>query len=233
MPVIARRAAALGALAVSALVLLSASSSPAQGGKYSVKVIKAEPPKGLKPDFAKLLSPEAIQLENGSGTAICTFWLRKDVPADATAEQVKNGLTYRELRETTVLGVIRFEQDWTDIRKQKIKAGVYTMRLGYQPENGDHAGASPTKDFVVLVWAANEKSAAPMEPKELQELSQKSIDTAHPAVLMLYPNLKPAATPQLVTMDTKYTVVNTRTNVTAAGKTGPFGIGLTLVGHAD
>jgi hypothetical protein len=228
-----RGPAALGALTASALLLLASASPSAQGGKYSVKAIKAEPPKELKGDIAKLLSPEAIQLESGPGSAVCTFWLRKDVPVEATAEQVKNGLTYRELAQTTLLGAIRFERDWTDIRKQKVKAGVYTMRLGFQPEDGDHAGASPTKDFVVLIAAAKEKGAGPMEPKEMQELSQKSIDTGHPAVFMLYPNPKPAAAPQLEMKDGKYWVVNTKESVTAAGKKTTLGVGLTLVGHAD
>jgi hypothetical protein len=233
MAVTTRGAAALGALTASALLLLTSASPSAQGGKYSVKAVKAEPPKELKGDIAKLLSPEAIQLEGGSGGAVCTVWLRKEVPAEATAEQVQNGLTYRELAQTMLLGAIRFDRDWTDIRKQKVKAGVYTMRLGFQPEDGDHAGASPTKDFVVLVAAAKEKGPGTMEPKELQELSQKSIDTGHPAVFMLYPNPKPGAAPQLEMKDGKYWVVNTKENVLAAGKKTTIGIGLTLVGHAD
>src|SRR5207302_10698796 len=101
MAVTTRGAAALGALTASALLLRASASPSAQGGKYSVKAVKAEPPKELKPDIAKLLSPEAIQLEGGSG-AVCTVWLRKDVPVDATAEQVQNGLTYREVAQTTL-----------------------------------------------------------------------------------------------------------------------------------
>ncbi len=233
MAITTKGAAAVAALTAAALLLLASPSPSAQGGKYAVKVVKAEPPKELQGDIGKQLSPEAIQLESGPGTAVCTVWLRKDIPVDATAEQVRNGLTYRELAQTTLLGAIRFEQDWTDIRKQKVKAGVYTMRLGFQPEDGDHAGASPTKDFVVLIAAAKDKGVATMEPKEMQELSQKSIDTGHPAVFMLYPNPKPGAAPQLVMKDGKFGVVNTKENVTAAGMKASIGIGLTLVGTVD
>src|SRR5438270_888367 len=73
----------------------------------------------------------------------------------------------------------------------------------------------------------------PMDVKKLQEMSQKTIDTGHPAVFMLFPNSKAAAAPQLVMMEGKYWVVNGRAGVTAAGKKGTLGIGLTVVGTAE
>jgi hypothetical protein len=228
-----RRAAALGALTASALLLLAAGSPGAQADKYAIKVVKAEPPKGLGANVAKLLAPEAIELQDGSGGKIATVWLRKEVPADATAEQVQNGLTYRELKETTVLGAVRFEKEWTDIRKQKLKAGVYTLRLGFQPEDGDHAGVSPTKEFGVLIAAAEDTNPATMEPKTMQEKSLKSIESGHPAVLMLFPNTKAPAAPKLTTMEGKYQVLNVRVPATAAGKKAAIGVGLTLVGTVD
>src|SRR4051794_25076350 len=153
--------ARLGALTASALLLLSAAPTGAQGGgKFSLKVSKAEPPKELNASIAKLLAPEALLLQDGSGNTICEVWLRKEVPADATPEQVQNGLTYRELKETTVLGAVRFDKDWTDIRKQKVKAGGYTLRLGLQPEGGDHAGVSPPKESCVLVNASGGSTPA-------------------------------------------------------------------------
>jgi hypothetical protein len=228
-----RRAVALGALAVCALFLPAATSPGAQeGGKFTVKVVKEGPPKELNANVAKLLAAEAIQLQDGSGAKICEVWLRKEVPANATAEQVQNGLTYREFKETTVLGAVRFDKDWTDIRKQKIPAGVYTLRLGFQPEDGDHAGASPTKEFGVLIKAADDTSPATMETKAMQEKSAKSIDTGHPAVLMLYPS-KAAAAPKLMTADGKFQVLHTQVNATAAGKKAVVGVGLTLVGGVD
>jgi hypothetical protein len=224
----------LGALTVAALLLLASAFTPAQeGGKYTIKVVKEKPPADLKAGIAKLLGPEAIALLDGAGNKICDIWLRRQVPADATAEQLQNGLSFRELKETTVLGAVRFDKDWTDIRKQKVKAGVYTLRLGFQPENGDHAGASPTKDFVLLVSAAKDPDPAPMDPMKLQEKSMKSIDTGHPAALMLFPVSKAPAAPQITMMEGKYWVINTRFPVTAAGKNGDLGVGLTVVGSPE
>ena len=229
----ARRAAVLGTLAASALLLLNSTFTQAQGGKYAIKTAKEAPPSQLKGDIAKLLGPEAIELQDNAGNKICEIWLRKEVPADATAEQLKNGLSFREFKETTIVGAIRFDKDWSDIRKQRIKAGVYTMRLGFQPENGDHAGVSPSKDFVLLVSAAKDTSTATMEPMKLAEMSMKSIDTGHPAALMLFQNSKVPARPQLAMMEGKYWVVSMRLPVLAAGKKANLGVGLTVVGSAE
>ncbi len=222
----------LCAVSVAAL-LLGATLTPAQDGKFSIKAEKTAPPGELKPDLAKLLGDNAVQFLDPKGGLICTLWFRKEVPADATAEQVKNGLTYGELKETTFLAAVKFEQPWTDYRKQKIKPGVYTMRFGVQPMDGDHMGASPEKNFLLLVAADQDTSPAPMEPKMLIEKSMKSIGTGHPGVLMLFENSKPAAAPQLVTKLGNHQVLNFRENVSAAGQKAAIGVGLTLVGHAE
>ncbi len=230
-----RRLALMGLTATACgLLLLTSPCTLAQGGKYSIKVVKSEPPKELKVLIAKLLKPEAVQLFDGSGKRVCEVWLRSSVPTDATPEQVKNGLTYRELKETTVLGAVRFDEDWTDYRKQKVKAGVYTLRLGFQPMDGDHQGSSMFPDFCLLASAAGDTSPETMEPKKLIEMSQKSIETGHPAVFMLFPNNKPADAPQLAAKEKNHWVLNAKENVDVKGQKGAaIGIGLTLVGAAD
>jgi hypothetical protein len=216
------------------LVLVAATLAPAQEGKYSVKVATVEPPKELSEPIRKPLGSEAVEFLDAKGGRIATLWFRKEVPADATPEQVKNGLTYRELKETTVLGAARFDQQWSDYRKQKIKPGVYTLRLGFQPMDGDHMGTSPHPDFLLLVNAKEDKNANPVEPKELQEMSIKTMGTSHPGVLLLFPNNKPGAAPQLVNQPNNHLVLNTKEDVAVGGtKAGALGIGLTLVGHAD
>jgi hypothetical protein len=216
------------------VVLVAATLAPAQDAKYSVKTATAEPPKDLSDSIRKLLSPTAVQFRDAKGGLIAELWFRKEVPADATPEQVKNGLTYRELKETTVLGAARFEQAWTDYRKQKIKPGVYSLRLGFQPMDGDHMGTSPYPDFLLLVNAKNDKNADPVEPKALQEMSIKTMGTSHPGVLVLFPNNKAGGAPQLVSQPNNHLVLNVTEDVKVGGaKAGTLGIGLALVGHAE
>src|SRR5262249_14377974 len=134
-----------------ALVLLAAAVTARAQAPYSIKEAKTAPPKELKPAVAKLLDDNAVQLLDSKGTLICEVWFRKEVPAKATPEQVKNGLTLREIPETTVLGALRVHKTMIDYRKQKIKEGAYTLRLAYQPSDGDHMGTAPNNEFCLPV----------------------------------------------------------------------------------
>src|SRR5581483_8878827 len=102
-------------------------------------------------------------------------WFRKEIPAKATPEQLKSGLSYREVEETTLFGAMKVEQQYSDYRRQKIRPGVYTLRLGYQLMDGDHMGTAPYAEFCLLVPAARDESPGPMkEPKLLHERSTRA-----------------------------------------------------------
>jgi hypothetical protein len=206
----------------------------AQDGSYSIKISAHSPPKEIDPAIAKLLSPDAIQLLNNQGKTVAELWFRREIPGEATAEQIKNGLTYRELKQTEVLGAVRFDQDWTDYRKQKIKSGVYTLRLGFQPQDGDHTGVSQFTEFLLLIAAGKDTRPDLMEPKDMIEASTKTMGTSHPGVLMLFPNNMPAGAPQLVSKENNHWVLNLKDDVAVNGKKmGSIGIGLALVGNAN
>jgi hypothetical protein len=220
------RAAAAGLL----VAALAAGVSPARA-QYTIKESKTEPPKELKPAVAKLLDDKAVQLLDGKGNVLCEVWFRKEVPAKATPEQVKNGLTYHEIPETTVLGAMRLDKPMTDYRKQKIKAGVYTLRLAFQPMDGDHMGTAPDPDFCLLSPAAEDKDAATMEPKALHELSAKASGGSHPAVFLLFPpQAKPEAAPKLKKEENNHWVLTRPVEVKAGDTKTTLGIVLTLIG---
>ena len=80
---------------------------------YSVKEAKTALPEGLKEPIAKLMDERSFQFLDAKGTVLCELWVRKNIPAKANAEQIKNGLTYRELQEGTVLGVVHLHDLWT------------------------------------------------------------------------------------------------------------------------
>ena len=188
-----------------------------------------------EPDPKAAHEPPSIQLLDPAGKTVCEVWFRKEIPAEATPEQVKNGLTYREVKQSEVVGAIRFDQDWRDYRKQKVKAGTYTLRLGYQPMDGDHTGSSEFQDFLLVLDAAKDTKPDLMDAKHMIETSAKSIGTGHPGVFMLFPTEKPGAAPTLAAMPKNHWVLQTKEDVTVAGKkTGTsLGIGLTRVGAGD
>src|SRR5689334_13158520 len=106
----------LGPAALSLALLLPFAPAQEQG-KFGVKTVNAAPPNELSEPIRKLLAGEAIQLLDGSGKPVADIWLRKEMPTDAAPEQIKNGITYRELKQSEVFGAVRFERDWTDYRK--------------------------------------------------------------------------------------------------------------------
>ncbi len=211
-----------------ALVLATAGSAPAQ---YSVKVVdKAEPPEGLQEPVRKLLGPQSVQFLDKDGVLLAELWFRKEVPAKATPAQVKNGLTYREVEETTLIGAVHVVKALTDYRKQNIKPGTYTLRLGFQPQDGDHMGTAPAPEFCLLVPAADDKEPKAVTAKELQEKSTKASGTSHPAVFLLFPTKGKADKPALAKQEGDHWVLSWKQDVSANGEKTTMTFSLTLVG---
>jgi hypothetical protein len=220
------------AFATAALALLTLRAPAAEGGKYEAKPVKGEPPNELNDSIRGLLSDDAVQVTDGSAE-VCTFWFRKEVPAKATPEQVKNGLTYREVPQTTVVAAVQFPKTWSDFRKQEIPAGVYTLRLALQPQDGDHMGTAPYNEFVLLSPAAMDTKAGPMEVKALHRLSGNSTGGTHPAVMLLYPNNKPADQPKVEDKGNGIWVLGVKRPVAAGDAKASLGFALTVAGHTS
>jgi hypothetical protein len=200
--------------------------------KLSVKQEKVAIPVALDEAVRTLLDEQALQVLDGKGAVHCTIWLRKEIPSNAAPEQVKNGLTYREIQASTWIGAIQLPEEWVDFRKQKIPAGIYTLRLGFQPTCSDHMGTAPHSEFLLLSPADKDTSPALMEVKSLIDLSGASHGSTHPAVLMLFPNSKPADQPALVSKGEGIFVVNTKCTVVAGKEKTTLGFGLVVKGHS-
>jgi hypothetical protein len=212
-------------------LLLCATSASAGEAKYTIKTTKNAPPKDLKEPIRKLLEEQSIELVDDKGAVVCEVWFRKDVPATATAAQIKNGLTYRDnIRETTVLGAIQYHQEARDFRKQKIKTGIYTLRLGFQPMDGDHMGTAPNPEFCLLIPADKDGDPATIEAKQLHENSKDASGTSHPCVLLLFPNENPKDETKLTSKEGGTWVLERKQPVSAGDKKAVLGLALTLVG---
>jgi hypothetical protein len=217
------------------LVLALSFANGQDGKKYTIKTANAPAPKELSEAIQKLLGESSVQLLDGGGEVVCDVWFRKDLPAEATSEQLKSGVTYREVKQTEILGAIQFHKNWTDYRNQKIKAGVYVLRLAYQPTDGKHtADVSDYQDFALLTTAKADTKPGLMEAKALHDKSADSLELAHPAVFMLWPNTKPGKEPDLASRPKNHWVLNTKCNLVVGGKAADatIGIGLNLVGHS-
>jgi len=155
--------------------------------KFSAKVEKAEMPARLAEPVRKLLDEQALVVRDGDHV-VMRIWFRRQIPVKATEEQVKNGLTYREIPEGTLVGALEFPAQFTDYRKQALPAGIYTLRFAIQPDIGDHTGTAPHPELCLICPADEDKRSAELEKKKLIELSSKVNEGRHPAVLLLWPN---------------------------------------------
>jgi hypothetical protein len=216
----------------SALVLAVAAAVPAADpGGLSVRAEALDPPTELAGPVGKLLDKDAAVIAGKDGEPVLTVWFRAEIPAKATAEQITNGLTYREVPEGTLVGAVKFAGPFVDYRKQEIAAGVYTLRFLVQPDVGDHTGTAPHPEFLVLSPAGKDADPEPLEPKALIKLSSGSTGGDHPGVMLLFPHPAKVAGPKLLDKD-GVKVLAVRRSVEVEGKKTVLGFALTVAGHS-
>ncbi len=210
---------------LSFVVLFAIGAEP----KFSAKVEKVELPATLAEPIRKLLDPEALVVRNADAV-VMRVWFRTEIPAKANEEQIKNGISYREIPEGTLVGAIEFPTKFTDYRKQELAAGVYTMRFVVQPDIGDHTGVSPHPDFCLLCSAAEDKDEELIEKKKLIEISSKVNEGRHPAVLLMWPNNGKDASVKVVEKGNGVLVATIKRPVAADGGKTTLGFAITVAG---
>ena len=130
------------------------------------------------------LDASGSRLVRPDGSVLCEIWLRKSLPVGRVA--AAKGATYPEMSESALLGVISFPNGGKDFRGQAIKPGLYTMRYELLPEDGNHLGVAPTRDFVLLLEAsADTDPSAQYDFAQLVKLSAQAAGTNHPAAFVL------------------------------------------------
>ena len=124
------------------------------------------------------------RLVRPDGSVLCEIWLRKSLPVGRVT--AAKGAAYPEMSESALLGVISFPNGGKDFRGQAIKPGLYTMRYELLPEDGNHMGVAPTRDFVLLVTASADRDPdAQYDFAQLVKLSAQAAGTNHPAAFVL------------------------------------------------
>jgi hypothetical protein len=147
-------------------------------------VAAAEPPEEVAEPIRKVLNKEAVSLANGESTFF-QFWFRQELPlAQAPAGGT---LALDTLQEGTVLGVLKVTAERYDFRDEEIPIGVYILRFGIQPEDGNHLGVAPTRTFALLIPAKDDTQLEPVAHDELMEAAAVINAAGHPSSLNLQP----------------------------------------------
>ena len=115
---------------------------------------------------------------------VCELWLRKNVPAQPKKDS--QDVIYTQLAESTFVGILRFPKTGSDFRGQAIPAGFYTLRYALIPNDGNHLGVAPNRDFLLLLPVASDADPnASFKFQDLVALSRTATGTKHPGPLSL------------------------------------------------
>ena len=137
-----------------------------------------KPPADLAAGVASRLAPAA---KVTTGAATLDIWLVEKL------ERTADGPGWTSVESGTLVGAVRVSGEFKEIRGKAVKPGVYTLRYGLQPQNGDHLGISTFRDFVLLSPAALDRDPKVLGFDGVVSLSKEVIGTAHPASLSLDP----------------------------------------------
>lgn len=188
-------------------------------------------PEGVSAEVVKVLVEKGLVLSKGED-AVCRVWLAKQLPVKKDFKptlSVKYPLLPGEL-----VGVIEVtdKSEFTDFRGQQITAGVYTLRYGQQPTDGNHVGTSDLADFLVAIPAKGDVKPARVEKAEdLHAMSKEASGTNHPAIMSLLPVEKAFEKSQVEHVEEKNLWV--LQSLTENSEKGKLSIRLVLVGQSE
>ncbi len=166
--------ALLSVLILSSLCFAKVESiGPATAGTFPEAVVKTLESKGYR-----------VALPDG--TVVCEIWFRSAI-ATQTGRNVE-GANYPELSSSEFVGVVTFPKQVSDFRGQPIKPGSYALRYELLPNDGNHMGVAPNRDFLLLTPLADEQDPSrQLSSEQLVALSAKASGTAHPGVFSMLP----------------------------------------------
>ena len=184
---IAREAGRAGAGIRVGFLLLLAWSLSALGAEFSVREVEKNAPEELAPPIRERLQPVAVQIfRGGEAEPAFELWLARNLPLKEAPASTDHALRF--VRETELLGALVVSRDRRDYRDDEMYKGTYTMRLGMQPQDGNHLGTSDFPFFGVLVPARLDRELEGIRTyKQLVKASSRETATDHPVIFSLRP----------------------------------------------
>jgi len=140
-------------------------------------------PAAIPEPFAKRLDARGVRLTGADGKTVCDVWLCSEV-ALAAKPTSEMRVKFPTLPLGTLIGALQVVGAMTDYRNQAIAPGCYGLRVGWQPENGDHLGTSDSRDFLVVTSFTVDKDPAPVgKLDDLVKLSVPASPSDHALAL--------------------------------------------------
>ena len=216
-----------------AIALAGIFTSHVDAADYEVQLLEeAAPAEDLSEDIAAKLAPTGLRVMRGETRTVCEIWPCKEWPVKADFKP-SSELLY-PFQPGQLIGVLRFTRRGSDFRDQTISRGVYTLRYGLQPVDGNHEGTSPTRDFLLLVSAENDTSVEPKGLEALLEASAEAAGSSHPAMLCLQAVTAEADAPTMRHDEERdWWTLKFASNAKSTKDTQQLPVELVVVGHAE
>jgi hypothetical protein len=166
-------------VALRTLIALALLTSAAQAQTLTPSPQAAPPPAELTAGVRSELQKSGFKV--AAGAATLEFWWGNALKMTADGEGWDN------VESGTLVGAVRITGNFKEIRGKPVKAGVFTLRYGLQPQNGDHLGISTFREFLLLSPAVVDLDPKTTGFDGAVALSKQTIGTSHPAGLSLDP----------------------------------------------
>lgn len=153
---------------------------------HTLKVEEKPAPEAIDAEVREQLEPKSYTISGADGPFF-EFWFAKSL--ELKKKPASSDEAIKAIEEVSLLGaMVVHEADHEDFREDPIDPGTYVMRLGMQPQDGNHMGTSPTDTFAVLIPADRDAEVReyPMHD-EMVDISLEHTAAAHPPILSLQP----------------------------------------------
>jgi hypothetical protein len=216
---------------VSFCVLISTGPAVAE---FLVRCSEKTPPAELGSSIRESLQHKSVQVMDG-GQPVYEFWLRKELPLKSVPGSPAKAL--ESVPEATLFGAVMVHGKRRDYRDDEINPGVYTLRFGLQPEDGDHLGTAPFPFFLVMIPAKSDDSLDGIKAyKPMVKASGRNTASGHPNILSLRPpGSAEGEWPRLTEPEAEHRAVVLKIPARPPGAAAPTELGLELVvqGHTS
>ncbi len=190
---------------------------------FSVEAAGAPPADGIPAALSGMLQADGVRVKGPDDKLVGEYWGRKEA---FTGDPISGyGIRFDSLPEGALVGIVRFPEKGSDFREQHIPPGIYTLRYGLHPEDGNHMGAAASRDFVVLTPLAGD--ADPAKNYGADELIDMSftIGNPHPTIARIELPDGDGASPHIWQNDMSHWLIDL--------KVVDGAVGLVVYGHSE
>lgn len=224
-----------GTMLLAAVSVFVTAGSANAGEGYGATFVEKAPPSEISAEIRAELGGKAVQITGPEGLRY-EFWFAKSIALSAATE---GGKALEKIPPITLLGAAQVSDvENLDFREDEVLPGVYTMRYGLQPEDGNHLGTSEHPFFAILIPAERDQKLAGIEDHDdMVDRSMEDTAGVHPYILAMQP--LPADAPDTVPAvsegeyDWMYVVLELAGKVEGSGEDVPFKFALVFEGIGD